>query len=257
MVANAPAMTPTFQPFKAMPIYRGICKEIEQLIVRGTLKEGMLLPTEQALCQQFGVNRSTIREAIRQLEQEGFVTRQGARRLYVSHPAVGELGSRTSRMLLLQQVTFKELWEVAMVLEPQAAALAALAATPEDIAMLESLLQSLIDQHCQGDSLSEHAELDAEFHAQVARASGNRVLILAREPINLLYRPTLIRLEEMLPQSQDRNIEAHRKLVKAIARHRPDEAAEWMRKHLVDFQRGYKISGIPMNTPLQASFAAD
>ena len=86
----------------------------------------------------------------------------------------------------------------------------------------------------------------------MARISGNRVLMLAREPINLLYRPSLIRLQQALPQMQRRNLEAHKRIVRAIAAHNADQAHEWTRKHLIDFQRGYALARIPMNTPLQA-----
>jgi DNA-binding FadR family transcriptional regulator len=245
------AAAPAFQPIKLVPGYRAVCGVIEERIVRGELKAGTLLPTEAALAQQFGVNRSTIREAIRQLEQEGLVARQGARRLYVNLPGVHDIAPRAARALLLQHVTFEELWEVALVIEPQAAALAARSATPQDLVALHSLVERHADHYHSQGTMEEHAELDVAFHAQVARASANRVLMMAREPINLLYRPSLMRLQQRLPQTERRNLEAHRQIVAAIAARRADDAMEWMRKHLIDFQRGYVLAGISLQTPLQ------
>lgn len=254
--AAANLAVPSFQPVKLVPGYRAVCSAIEAHIVRGELQAGTLLPTEHALAQQFGVNRSTVREAIRQLEQEGLVTRQGARRLYVTLPGVHDVAPRAARALLLQQVTFRELWQVALVLEPQAAALAAQAATPRDVELLRQLVDRMAEHHRGDGTAEQHADLDVEFHAAVARASGNRVLILAREPVNLLYRPSLLRLQQKLPQSERRNLEAHRRVLAAIAAGDAAQASEWMRKHLVDFQRGYALAGIPIDTPLRPQHLA-
>ncbi len=242
---------PLFDRVKITPAYKTVSDVIEQRIVRGGLKPGVQLPTEQDLAQQFGVNRSTVREAIRQLEQEGLVERLSSKRLHVTLPGVYDAAPRAARSLLLHQVTFEELWQVALVLEPQAARLAAAAAGPADIAELNDAIERLATHHKAGGAIPSHAELDIEFHALVARVSGNRALMLAREPINLLYRPSLIRLQQALPQMERRNLDAHKRIVKAIAAGDAAMAHEWMRKHLVDFQRGYALAGIPMNTPLQ------
>ena len=242
---------PVFERVKVMPAYKAVSGVIEQRIVRGDLKPGVQLPTEQDLAQQFGVNRSTVREAIRQLEQQGLVERRGSKRLHVTMPGVYDAAPRAARSMLLHQVTFEELWQVALVLEPQAARLAASAAGLADLAELNDTVDRLT-AHCKTEgSILSHAELDIEFHALVARISGNRALMLAREPMNLLYRPSLIRLQQVLPQMERRNLDAHKRIVKAIAAGDADLAHEWTRKHMIDFQRGYAVAGIPMNTPLQ------
>ena len=246
-----PPPGPLFERVKVTPAYKAVSGVMEQRIVRGDLKPGVQLPTEQGLAQQFGVNRSTVREAIRQLEQEGLVERRGSKRLHVTMPGGYDAAPRTARSLLLHQVTFEELFQVALVLEPQAARLAAGAAGPAARAELNDAVDRLAAHHKAGGSIQSHAELDIEFHALVARISGNRALMLAREPINLLYRPSLIRLQQALPQMERRNLDAHKRIVKAIAAGDADLAHEWTRKHLIDFQRGYAVAGIPMNTPLQ------
>ena len=249
--ASASLAVPLFERVQVTPAYKAVSGVIEQRIVRGDLKPGVQLPTEQDLAQQFGVNRSTVREAIRQLEQEGLVERRGSKRLHVTMPGVYDAAPRAARSLLLHQVTFEELWQVALVLEPQAARLAAIAAGPADVAELGDTVERLAAHYKTEGSIQSHAELDIGFHALVARVSGNRALMLAREPINLLYRPSLIRLQQALPQMERRNLDAHKRIVKAIAAGDADLAHEWTRKHLIDFQRGYAVAGIPMNTPLQ------
>ena len=210
-------LPPVFERVKVTPAYKAVSSVIEQRIVQGSLKPGVQLPTEQDLAQQFGVNRSTVREAIRQLEQEGLVERHASKRLHVTMPGVYDAAPRAARALLLHQVTFEELWQVALVLEPQAARLAAVAASPADVAELNDAVDQLAAHYKAEGSILSHAELDIEFHALIARISGNRALMLAREPINLLYRPSLIRLQQALPQMERRNLDAHKRIVKAIA----------------------------------------
>jgi GntR family transcriptional regulator, transcriptional repressor for pyruvate dehydrogenase complex len=241
-----------FQKVKVTPAYQMISGVVERRILGGELAPGTMLPTETELAAQFGVNRSTVREAIRLLEQEGLVERRGSKRLHVTMPGVYDAAPRAARSLLLQQVTFAELWQVAVVLEPQAARLAASCASTADKAELQDSVTRLSAHYKTQGSVQSHAELDIEFHALVARISGNRVLMLAREPINLLYRPSLIRLQQALPQMERRNLDAHKRILKAIAAGDADLAHEWTRKHLIDFQRGYAVAGIPMNTPIQA-----
>jgi GntR family transcriptional regulator, transcriptional repressor for pyruvate dehydrogenase complex len=233
-----------------MRAYKAVYEVIEQQIVNGDLKPGTLMPTELELAEQFVVNRSTVREAIRQLEQEGLINRRDSKRLEVTMPGLQDAAPRAARVLLLHQTTFEELWQVAVVLEPQAAKLAAQKASLEDIAALQESVKLLEKHYKRKGPIEEHADLDIEFHALVAKASRNRALILAREPMNMLYRPSIIALQKALPQMELRNLQAHKKIVRAIAERNDGEAHTWTQKHLVDFQRGYALAKIPMNKPL-------
>jgi len=239
-----PAPGGIFRPLRHAPAYRALSAEIERMILSGQLKPGDSLPTETALAERFGVNRSTVREAIRLLEQEGLVSRTAGRRLQVAMPGLFDLAPRATRALLLQHVTFLELWEVALMVEPLAARLAARKRSPEDMAALAENIGTT------AQAVSRNlptAELDVAFHATVARASGNRMLMLAREPVSLLYAPILGSVEARLPQAAARNLEAHRRIHDALQARLPDEAEDWMRRHLADFRRGFELAGFRLD----------
>lgn len=243
-----------FSRLRLEPAYKAVSLEIERSILSGKLKPGMPLPTEQSLAERFGVHRSTVREAIRQVEQEGLVQRREGRRLFVTLPGLYDLAPRAARLLLLQQTTFQELWQVAVTLEPLAARLAAAHAEPADIEALAHNTELTAALQAQGaDSMDDNmrlVELDVEFHALVGRASHNRALMLAREPISLLYNPTLLQIHLHLPQSKTRNLAAHRAILDALQRRDAEAAAEWTRKHMVDFQKGFEMTGQDMRTPI-------
>jgi DNA-binding FadR family transcriptional regulator len=241
-----------FRSLARQPAYRAVSSVMEQHILSGELKSGTPLPPEQELAAQFGVNRSTIREAIRLLEQEGLLERRQGRRLFVVLPGLFDLAPRALRSQILHQVTFEELWEVAVVVEPEASRLAARRADAADLRDIDGNLEATAatvggtpDAAC----IQRHWELDAEFHALIARASKNRSLMMSRESFSLLYRPVATRLQQSLPQSAARNLHAHRQIAAAVHGRDEQRAHEWTRKHLVDFRKGFLQARLPMDAP--------
>ena len=253
-ISTPPVVEQVFRRMRIAPAYKAVSAEIERIILSGALEPGTPLPTEQELAQQFGVNRSTVREAIRQVEQEGLVERREGRRLFVALPGLIDFAPRAIRSLVLQQATFHELWQVAVVLEPLATRLAAQAARDEDLAALDSNLarmEALLPGASAGAAQNAALiELDVEFHAMVARASRNRALMLAREPVSLLYNTTLAQMQAQLPQMHARNLAAHRHIVQALHARAADDAERWMRKHIIDFQRGFVLAQLDMHVPI-------
>lgn len=234
------------KPLNIAPAYEQVATELERQILDGVLQPGQVLPAETELAEKFGVNRSTVREGIRRLESEGLVKRGGAKRLTVSVPHYGDLAPRASRALLLNQVSFLELWHVALALEPLSACLAAERADADELAAMRANLEAL------ETALARHqspAALDIEFHTLVDKASRNRALTLSREPVGLLLYTSMEALVPHLPRAGQRTLEAHFRVFDAIERRDGAGAAEWMRKHVVDFRRGYELAGIPLDTP--------
>src|SRR5215510_2374622 len=160
-------VTARFDRIKARPAYELVADEIEQKILTGILRPGDPIGTESELVKQFGVNRSTVREGIRLLEQSGLVARETSRRLSVAVPHYHGLATRMSRALVLQQVTFRELYHTSRALEPAAVELAMDHRTEEDLAALEANLVEM--RRVQRDAPAV-AELDAEFHKLIGKA---------------------------------------------------------------------------------------
>ena len=228
-------------------VFRQIANMIQSRIVAGELRPKDVLPSEGALAKEFGVHRSSVREAIRSLEEQGYVERpQGKRKLFVSIPDAHTLSRKLVQPLVLNQVSFEELWESIRAIDPAAAEAAARRRSTEDIQALEANLAATREAI---DNVEELTRLDIEFHELVAKAAGNRVIEAVRLPISDLFYPsfqyTLSRLNAV-----DRLMTAHEKIVEAIKWDDPDEAKSWMIKHINDFKRGYELAQLDMEAPV-------
>jgi GntR family transcriptional regulator, transcriptional repressor for pyruvate dehydrogenase complex len=243
---ESPKQGGIFGKLDVAPAYRVVFETIERLIMSGRLKPGDVLPTETELAEQFSINRSTLREGIRLLEQNGLVVRGAAKRLTIAVPHIVDLASRMSRALILHDVTFQELWETYMILEPAMAELAANRISDEAV---EELEENLVQLENSRNDLDRFHALDSHFHSVIAEAAGNRPMKLAREPISILMMPAA---RAILPRlnTYDRVIHAHRQILDALRDHDETRASQWMRKHTADFKRGYERIGFGANERL-------
>ena len=241
-----PNSATAFAPLNHQPAYKLLADEVSRMILRGTLKLGDPMPTEALLCEQFKVTRSTVREGIRLLEETGLVRRTNSKRLVVSRPSSVELSRHTERAMVLHEVTFMELWETAMILEPQAARLATAKLVDADIAALQDNLRRTELAVAAGGSL---VALDIEFHSLVACAAHNKVLVLAREPMARLFYPSFEAVFATVPNAATRLLKAHRSIVAALAARDEEEVVKWMSRHIEDFKRGFQLAGRDILAP--------
>ena len=236
-------MADLFVPLNDHPAYRQIASLIEQRIVERSLRTGDPLPSETDLARQFGVNRSTVREAIRQLEIQGLLGRgRGGKRLRVTRPEHQHVSGGVSRALALHDVTFLELWEAMMAIEPAAAQYAAARRTS---AQLQALVQACARFERDAEDTEAAVSAVVEFFTAVAAASGNQVLALSQAPLNVLIAPALSRMLDRIPQARGRILEAQARITTSIRLRKSEQARSWMEKHIHDFKRGHELERAP------------
>jgi DNA-binding FadR family transcriptional regulator len=227
------------------PAYRRVAVAIEDKILKRTLRPGDPLPTETVLAQQFGVNRSTVREALRRLESAGLVGRlNGSKRLLVTRPGPAETASRVSHALALDEVTFVELWEAMLAIAPRTAALAAQRSDAAGHARLDEVV-SRVEMSRSADAAVAAV---VGFFGAIAELSGNRVLVLSNQPLTRLLAPSLRRMIDRVPQARSRIVVAQRCIAGAIRAADAAEAESWMARHVQDFRRGYELAGLAPET---------
>ena len=228
--------------------YQQVASILEAEIIGGRLKIGELLPIEAELAEALGVNRSTLREGLRALEGYGLVRRVAAKRLQVTAPDPERVALTNARALGLRGASFRDLWDVQMQLEHFAAALAAERASVDQAAALRASVEALAPVLDDDEAVIRH---DIAFHALIGHAAANSALELATAPMGLLLFSATRDLYRAVPAARHRLLDAHRAIADAIAARDAAGAAEWMRRHIADFRRGYEVAGFDLDAAIE------
>ncbi|ASV83364.1 HTH domain protein [Ochrobactrum quorumnocens] len=208
-----------------------IASEIVRQITEGSFLPGHKLPTEHNLAQSFGVSRSVIREAIAQLRNEGLIeTRQGVG-AFVTEPDRRH-AIRIEPETLADRDHFQSLFQLRMALEIEAAGLAAVHHTAEDMCKLDEALSAMNGTEKWTD---EGISADLTFHRALAAATHNEyfplVLGFIAERISQAIRAA--RARAVLEEIVEITIAEHTAIRDAIALRDPLKAREVMRNHVV------------------------
>jgi GntR family transcriptional regulator, transcriptional repressor for pyruvate dehydrogenase complex len=232
------------------PAYRKVAAAIGDRIFSRSLREGDRLPPETELARQFGVNRSTVREALRELESRGLVKRRaGSKLMSVSRPQHDAIAEGVSRALVLHDVTFLEVWEALTIIEPPIAEAAARARTADDLARVMAAAERFASDN---EDTERAVHFTAEFFRCIGRATHNQVLGLAQEPLLQLLEPSLRLMIDKVPQARSRIATAQRRMVEAVTARELETARNWMARHIRDFRKGYEIARIDLNLRVTA-----
>ena len=220
-----------FEVVRRNKVYEEVAKQIERLILK-KLRPGDKLPSERELAETLRVSRSSIRDAIRGLELMGLVEpRQGAGTI-VCEISAESLVNPFANALKRRQELVGELLDFRKMLEPPLAARAATHASLDEISEMEEILQRQEKKHGQGDAAVAE---DAEFHYNVALASGNSVVLKVLDILMDLLRDTRERSLQVEGRPQ-KSLAGHRRILAAIKRHDAEAAKAAMRRHIEDVE---------------------
>ena len=239
-------MKESFAPIKKRPAYAQVFDAIEQKILTGALSVGETLPTEHELCEQFGVQRSTVREGVRLLEQSGLVRRAGGKRLQVARPRRSEEAQRARQGLTRHGVTFAEVWETLFLLTPQIARKAATGPDHPSIEELEAIAAALKT----ATEAAEVVALTSRFYEALSAAAGNRVIDIMVRSLNMLTRSSIEQVIAKLPEAGRRSGATMAEIAQAIADRDPDRAAAFTERHIADLRRGYDRTGVDIDVEI-------
>jgi len=169
---------------------------------------------ERQLAQDFGVSRTPVREAMAQLEREGFVRSVPRRGIYIV---------RKTRIEVIEMITA---WAA---LESMAARLITQSASDADIAGLRRMFATFEDDKLHA-KLDEYSEVNIAFHQTIIELSGNRVLIQLAE--NLFTHMRMIRGKTIGEDDRvERSIHDHMNIINALEARDTERAEDLVRQH--------------------------
>jgi DNA-binding FadR family transcriptional regulator len=205
---------------------------IGRLVVSGQIKPGEHLPTEAELCGQLGVSRTTVREAIKQLQGKGLLDsgpRTGMRVLSTAcwNQLDGDvLGWRAEGGLTAELAD--QIYDLRGCVEPQSCRMAAVRATGgerRDITAAFELISST------NGSVDAHVAADVAFHLAIFAATQNPFLITLGSAIRTGLELAFHQSQQRRPMS-DMELALHGRIARAIAAAEPDRAATAMTRLL-------------------------
>ena len=221
---------------------------LRRMLVRGEISEGTMLPPESELMERFGVSRPTLREAFRVLESESLIkvergVRGGAR---VHRPRRETLARYAGLILEYEGVTLKDVYDARITLETPIVVQLAKDKSKTVIAELEDIVNR--EAQLKG---SEAMDARTDFHAAIARLSGNKTL----QMINEMLHHIIEKGNRSLPpitgpraeQAARRSSKTHRMVLDLIKAGDGDKAGELWSRHLRKAEE-FLLSGSEMST---------
>ncbi len=195
-----------------------------EAIVSGRYAAGASIPPEPLLCEEFGVSRTVIREAVKSLVAKGLI---------VTGPKVGtrvlaeeqwnwfdpDVVAWQSRVGLTREF-LRDLQEMRRLIEPAAVRLAAERATPAVIAEIESAYAGMKDAIENGGDYVSH---DLRFHQGLLRACGNRMMVQMSKALGALLR-TSFEISTSRPDGPASSLPLHRAVLDAVIERSPIKA---------------------------------
>ncbi|SEL03471.1 DNA-binding transcriptional regulator, FadR family [Chitinophaga rupis] len=197
-----------------------VAQRLQQQISLGQYKPDEKLPTEPALMQEFGVGRSTIREAVRILVNAGVVrVRQGLGTFVEAASGITEPLSQR-----LKRAEFNDLNEVRQLLELKIAQKAALHRTAADIERIQGFLDQRL-AYAKENKVAESIQADIEFHRSIAAAANNGILADLYSTMAQHMKNHFVRIHKNTQAFIDTH-DLHHALLQSIIDQKPEQAWE-------------------------------
>lgn len=206
---------PTIAMLQASSLTSAVQQALERMITLGELAPGDKL-NEAALAERLGVSRGPVREAFRMLEEAGLLTLKKNRGVYVRQVPLDEA---------------LEIYELRAMMEAEVGALLASRASAEQIAALQTLLDSMEAAVAASDA-PLYFQLNVEFHETLVSFAGNKKMSLLYRRLTReldLFRRRNLSQQALLSSS----IEEHRDVLAAIEARDPQRAAQTLRRHVL------------------------
>ncbi|MCB2169043.1 MAG: GntR family transcriptional regulator [Deltaproteobacteria bacterium] len=187
---------------------------IREMIRQRVLTKGQKVK-ERELCEQLGISRTPVREALRTLKSEGLIDIIPNKGAFVSEPSIENI---------------KEIFEVMTLLEGEASRLAAQRITDQELEKLEAIHQELKHRHAEKNS-EKYLAANNRYHQYIRKLAKNQILyelIQSLQDKIFLYRTQQLNKLGRFDQS----IKEHDKLMKAFRKKDAGAAERAMKNHL-------------------------
>ena len=217
---------------KKRNLYEEIAGQIMQSISDGYYKPGQQLPGEREMAAQLGVNRGSLREALRVLEFMRVVEKRVGEGVFVRDPArESSLETVVFRFLAedgLDQESLRGVCEAIVTVESSMARLAARRAGEKDLVRLKELVEQMKHEN---DDIDLFTDLDQEFHLLVGQLGKSPVLFSVASTMWIIMKKYAHALH-LYPERRKKCADGHQLIAQSICAGNEDKAYKEMERHL-------------------------
>ncbi|MDT4761714.1 FadR/GntR family transcriptional regulator [Sphaerochaeta sp. PS] len=214
---------------KRIPVTTQVMDSIKESIIEGKYPIGTKLPTEVKLCEMLNVSRSTVREAMRSLQSEGFIELVAGKGAFVLDNQGHDYD--TIRTWFIESApNLKDSTEVREALESLQVSMAVKRGTEEELEALKEIHRQFVEEN-KTNNVSALANLDEQFHTQICAMAHNPLLnkinvLTARDLRKYRYKSISVK------KNSDNTIREHALIIQAIEERNPNKASTYMLAHL-------------------------
>jgi len=233
-------MEPIFRAAKQNRIFQDVVDQVQEAIIDGRLEVGQKLPAERDLKEMLQTSRSTLREALRVLEQKGLIEIKlgmggGA---IVKAVSADQVSESLDLLILSKKVSLKHLAEFRERIEGDVTALAAKRATEADIKKLRQLLKKAKNFVAKGaDYADDFLKIDRDMHFYFSEITRNPIYISVIKTIHSNINRYLDLYLRMGKTEMDENLQDLTDIVHALEEREPGLACQLAQKHVRRFSK--------------------
>ena len=219
-----------FTTINSTRVSQEVVEQILDVINKRKLLPGDRLPGERQLVNELGVSRASVREALRSLETMGIIEVRAGVGAFVRNPVSNIVRRALPSRLLVDREMLKQLYGLRAIIETGAAAVAAQAATAEDLQKLRQAVDDMERCHVAED-LDGMVAADILLHRSIIVATGNDVLVQVVDNIADLL-TDMRRVSLSIGPGVRKTIAGHRAILRALEQRDPEAAKKAMADHL-------------------------
>ncbi|MFC4992499.1 FadR/GntR family transcriptional regulator [Rubritalea tangerina] len=227
------------------PLSEGVEQKLEQRILSGEWEEGFKLPSEGKLCEEFGVSRTAVREALRELRGRGIIETVNGSGSYVSG---GNLEMVSKAMtayssLATDSKAASDLMEFRILIE--GAALGRLARSKRNKATRLQRLTDILEAMEQESDPTEFGRLDSRFHLSILETCNNAFINMIGQTLYAHYQRCIGEAHAVATEGMRKDtLTEHAAIVEAIRNEDADAAREALEEHLTAAAERSEMLGI-------------
>jgi DNA-binding FadR family transcriptional regulator len=199
----------------------------------GQLTVDSRLPPERELSRALGVSRAGLRQALAVLEAEGQIWRHVGKGTFIGTRPIATVSDIDA---MVRHTNPAEVMRTRLLIEPEVARLAALNATPQQIAEMRLCMA----RSRAAATWRQYESWDNRLHRTIAEATQNALLVSLLDTLGAVRRAVAwgrLRVNKVKPEPDHHSFAEHEEIVAAIAQRDRDRAAEAMRRHLETVER--------------------